>query len=104
MNRKTASVFSLCKRAGCLISGEQAAEIAIKDGEALLVIIADDASENTKKKFLNKSKYYKVNAVVYGRKEELSRAIGCFDRSVFAVVKNENFADKIYELITEENI
>ena len=100
MDRQTASMFSLCKRAGCMLSGEQAVELALKDSKALLVVIAQDASENTKKKFFNKSEHYNVNVVVYGSKEELSQAIGEYNRSVFAVVKNKSFADNIYRFIT----
>ncbi|MBQ9518925.1 MAG: ribosomal L7Ae/L30e/S12e/Gadd45 family protein [Firmicutes bacterium] len=101
MNRKTASMLSLCRRAGCMVSGELPAEDALKENKALLIIIAGDASENTKKKFLNKSKHYNVNAVVYGSKEELSAAIGEYNRSVFAVIGNEHFADEIYTLISQ---
>ncbi len=42
------------------MSGEFAVEKALQDGSALYVIIANNASENTKKKFENKSFYYKI--------------------------------------------
>ena len=107
MNRQTASMFSLCRRAGCMISGEQAVELALKENskekKILLIVLAQDASENTKKKFLNKAEYYNVNAVVYGSKEKLSAAIGEFNRSVFAVINNQSFADNINRLISDNS-
>ena len=104
MNRQTASMFSLCKRAGCMVSGEVPAEAAIKENRALLVIIARNASENTRKKFINKAKHYNVNAVVYGSKEEMSSAIGEYNRSVFVIVQNADFAERIHLLITKTDI
>ena len=97
-DRKTASMLSLCQRAGFLVCGEQAVELALKDSRAKLVIIAEDASQNTKKKFLNKSEFYKVNVVVYGSKQELSNAAGKYKKAVFAVTENDNFAERILQL------
>ena len=43
--------LSLAMKAGKLVSGEFMTERSIKDGEAKLVIIADDASPGTTKNF-----------------------------------------------------
>ncbi len=99
LDRKLASMLSLCQRAGCIASGEEGTELALKNKKAKLVIIADDASENTKKKFLNKTSFYKVNAVVCGSKNALGTCIGKSDRTVLAVINNDSFADKIFELV-----
>ena len=99
IDRKTASMLSLCQRAGDLVSGEQSVELALKNNKAQLIIIAEDASENTKNKFLGKAEFYKVNVVVYGEKEQLSICIGKYNRTVLAVVDNRSFADRIFQLI-----
>lgn len=96
LNRTMVSLLSLCQRAGKLISGEDSVLAYIQSGEAELVIIAEDASENTRYKFLNKTQYYKKNAVVVGNREELSQAIGKFNRTVFAIV-DKNFAERIFK-------
>lgn len=96
LNRTLISLLSLCQRAGKMISGEDSVLAAIQSDEARLVIIAGDASENTRYKFLNKAQYYKKNAVVAGNREELSRAIGKFNRTVFAIT-DENFANRIFK-------
>ena len=61
--RQLASILSLCRRAGNIVSGEEGVELALKNHKALLLIIAEDASENTKNKFINKAKFYKVKVV-----------------------------------------
>ena len=51
MNDKVISLLGLAERAGKIASGEFAAEKAVKTGKARLIIVAEDASDNTKKKF-----------------------------------------------------
>ena len=50
MDRKISSLLSLCTRAGMLRTGEETAEKLLKCGDAKLVIVANDASDNTQKK------------------------------------------------------
>ncbi len=47
---KTLNMIGLCQKAGQIQSGEFSVETAIKAGHAHLVIIAENASDNTKKK------------------------------------------------------
>ena len=94
MNRKLQSMLSLCQRAGKIVTGEDTVEINIKNGNVLFVIIAGDASENTRNKFVNKCKYYNIEYCICYCKEELSSCIGKYNRSVYGIV-DKNFADKI---------
>ena len=57
---KTLSLVSLATKAGQTKSGEFMTEKAVKEGTAYLVIVAGDASDNTKKKFQNMCDFYKV--------------------------------------------
>ncbi len=98
--KRISSLLSLCQKAGKLTTGEFGCENALRKGEAYLIIICCDASDNTKKKFINKAFYYKVEAVVYGSSEELSKAIGKSNRMVYAVA-DANFAQAISKLISE---
>ncbi len=98
MNKKILSMLSLCQRAGKLVSGELSCEKALQNGSALLIIIAEDSSDNTKEKFINKAFYYNISAVSIGTKEEIGKAIGKDFRAVIAVC-DENFAVKINELL-----
>lgn len=101
MNKKLLSMLSICQKAGKIVSGEVAVEKALQDGSALYVIIANNASENTKKKFENKSFYYKIEYIIYGEKEVLSNSIGKYNRTVFAIL-DEGFYKKIREYIEND--
>lgn len=94
MNRRFLSLLSLCQRSGNLSTGESVVEQAIQKGKAFLVIIPEDASDNTKKKFNNKCRYYNIPIYIVSTKEELSSAIGKFNRSTFAVC-SESFSQTI---------
>ena len=74
--RKFLSLLGLCKRAGKLAAGEVAAEQAVRGKQAYFLILSEDASKNTKKKFRNSAAYYELPLAEIGTKEELGRAIG----------------------------
>ena len=82
---KVLSLLGLAMRGRRLVSGEFQTEDAVKSGKAMLVIIAEDASANTKKLFTNKCTYYQVPVYEFGTKEELGRAIGKDYRSSVGV-------------------
>ena len=94
---KFLSLLGLCKRAGKLAAGEVAAEQAVRGKKAYLLILSEDASKNTKKKFRNSAAYYELPLAEIGTKEELGRAIGVDMRSIIAVTE-EGFAKKLKQL------
>jgi ribosomal protein L7Ae-like RNA K-turn-binding protein len=73
---KIISLLGLAQKAGKVISGELAAEKAIKSGKAKLVIIATDCSEATKKNYRDMTMYYNVELYEKFVKEELGQCIG----------------------------
>ena len=62
------SMLGMAAKAGKVESGEFSTERAVKKGRGRLVIVAEDASDNTKKMFTNMCKYYEVPFVVLGTK------------------------------------
>jgi len=82
---KIYSLIGIAMRGRNVVSGEFASQAAVKSGTAALVIVADNASENTKKLFSNKCSFYQVPYYVYGTKEELGHAMGKDLRSSLAV-------------------
>ena len=82
---KVLSLLGLAMRGRNLVSGEFQTENAVKDGSALLVIVAEDASANTKKLFHDKCSFYEVPILEYGTKVQLGWAIGKDIRSSLAV-------------------
>lgn len=99
-DKKVLSLFGLAARAGKLASGEFQTETAVKSGTACLVVVAEDASENTKKLFRDKCSYYKIPVIIMGTKEELGHAIGKEFRASVAVL-DAGFADAVMKKFKE---
>jgi ribosomal protein L7Ae-like RNA K-turn-binding protein len=95
---KLMSLLSLSQKAGKLISGEELCEKALKNGGARLVIVAEDASDNTKTKFSQKTFYYKIPFYTAFTKEELNHAIGKQNRATVAV-SDGGFAKSMEEYL-----
>ena len=85
-NNKALSLISLATKAGKTVSGEFCTEKEVKTGRAALVIVARDASENTKKKFRNMCDYYHVPIYFYEDKDTLGHAMGKEFRASLAVL------------------
>lgn len=100
-HNKIFSYLGLAARGRRLVSGEFSTEQAVKKEKAYIVIVATDASENTKKSFRNMCTYYKVNIYFYGNKEQLGHAIGKEFRASIAVT-DENLAKAIEKVLIEE--
>lgn len=100
---KTMGLIGLATKAGKTAGGEFLTEREVKSGRAALVIVAEDASENTKKKFQNMCEYYKVPIRFYGDKDTLGHAMGKQFRTSLAVL-DEGLAKGIRKhMDTEEN-
>ncbi len=83
--QKLLNLIGLATKAGKTASGEFSTERAIKTRKARLVIISEDASDNTRKSFTNMCTYYKVPVYCFGGKGELGHAMGKELRSSLAV-------------------
>ena len=96
---KALSMIGLCTRAGKVASGEFSTEKAVKSKMGYLVIIAEDASDNTKKRFHDMCRYYDVPIVLFGTKEELGHWIGKAYRASICIL-DEGFAKSIMKKIS----
>lgn len=100
---KALSLVSLATKAGKTASGEFCTEKEVKTGMAELVIVAEDASDNTKKKFKNMCNFYEVPIYFYGDKDTLGHAMGKKFRASLAIL-DEGFAKEIMkQMKTEDN-
>ena len=100
---KILSLIGLATKAGRTVSGEFSTEKEVKSGRAALVIVADDASDNTKKKFKNMCDFYHVPIYFYKDKDTLGHAMGKQFRASLAIL-DEGFAKGIRKhMDTEEN-
>ena len=83
---RTLGLLGLSRKAGKTASGDFQVTEALQSGVACLVLLARDASENTRKRFLDKSAFYAVDCLeTCYSKQELGRAMGQEERSVAAV-------------------
>lgn len=98
---KVLSLLGLAIRGRNLVSGEFQTQNAVKSGHAMLVIVAEDASANTKKLFTDKCSYYGVPVYCYGTKESLGSAIGKEIRSSLAVC-DAGLAQAVMRALDEE--
>ena len=90
-NNKVLSLLGLATKAGKVASGEFSTEKSVKTGKGFLVLVADDASQNTRKKLQNMCDFYEVPIYFIANKEELGRFCGKEFRASLAV-QDENFA------------
>ena len=100
-NNKIYSMLGLATKAGKVVSGEFSTEKAVKEGKAYLVIVSEEASDNTKKSFTNTCSYYQVEMRTYGSKEELGHAIGKEFRASVAIL-DEGFSKQIMKHIDSQ--
>lgn len=82
--------LGLCAKASGLVSGEEIVVEGIKNNEIYYVFLANDVSNNTKKKILDKCNTYNVEVCESFSHIELSKAIGKENRMVIGIT-NINF-------------
>lgn len=98
---KIISLVGLATKAGKTVSGEFATEKAVKEHLATLVIVSEEASDNTKKKFTNMCEFYKVPICFYGTKASLGSACGKEFRASLALT-DQGLSDAIMKQVTKD--
>ncbi|GGD68005.1 50S ribosomal protein L7ae [Paenibacillus nasutitermitis] len=97
---KALSTLGMAMRAGKVISGDEIVLKAVRQGKAKLVIVAGDASENTKKKFQDKCGTYNVKLVEIFDRITLGESIGKPERVIIAVTE-AGFSKIIIQSLTQ---
>lgn len=97
---KGLSMIGIAARAGNIASGEFSTEKAVKSGKAFLVIVAKDASQNTKKHFSDMCEYRQIPLFEYADKKQLGNCIGKEHRASLAVTDG-NLAGAIIKRLAE---
>ncbi|MBR1599594.1 MAG: ribosomal L7Ae/L30e/S12e/Gadd45 family protein [Lachnospiraceae bacterium] len=83
---KALSMLGIATKAGKVVTGEFSTEKAVKEGRAFLVVVAENASDNTKKKFQNMCNYYQTSICFFSDKVSLGNACGKEFRASLALV------------------
>ena len=102
MRDKALSLLSIAAKAGSLVSGEFSVDKAVHEGRAALVVVAADASDNTRKKFTDMCAWFRVPIQIYADREMLGRSIGKSFRAV-AAVTDEGLAKAVLKRLEEES-
>ena len=98
MRDKVLSLLSIAAKSGNVKSGEFMTERSVKDGSAKLVIVAIDASDNTKKEFSDMCAFYKVPIAFVGTKEQLGKSMGKEMRASLSIT-DQGFAQTLLKKI-----
>ncbi|MCP8616483.1 L7Ae/L30e/S12e/Gadd45 family ribosomal protein [Salirhabdus salicampi] len=98
MKQSYLNIVGLAFRAGKCTLGEEAIVRDIKKQKISLLIIANDASNNTKKKLTDKCTYYKIPYVITDDRDTLSNAIGKSGRVAIGIT-DKGFAQKISTML-----
>ncbi len=73
---KLEGMIGLCVKAGKAVFGGEQCESRVRCGRLPLVILAEDASDNTKKRMQDKCRTYSVPLISFGTVESLARMTG----------------------------
>lgn len=94
------NMLGLARRAGKAVTGGSGVEAAVRTGKAMLVILAEDASQSTSKRLKDKCKSYTVPIIVAGTKQSLGKINGR-DEAAAVAITDSNFAGGL-KRISEE--
>ncbi len=94
--------LGLANRAGKVVSGQDLVVKAVQHRQAVLVIIANDASEQSKKLYIDKCRFYHTTYQFFATKDSLGNAIGKEARSACAILDN-GFAKKLVSMIEQNS-
>lgn len=100
---KALLLIGLATKAGKTVSGEFSTEKEIKSRRAAAVIVAEDASDNTKKKFKNMCDFYQVPIYFYADKDTLGHAMGKEFRASLAILDKGLAKGMIKHMNTKED-
>jgi ribosomal protein L7Ae-like RNA K-turn-binding protein len=96
--QKIFDFIGLLKRGRNIVSGEDTVERLTKSNKIFMVIIAEDASHSTKKKFLDLCSHRDIPIVIWGTKEDIGKHIGCELRVALGIT-NKSAAIRLIDLM-----
>lgn len=100
MINKLHSMLGLGKKAGYIVLGETGCVQSIKKEKSKLIILSQDASENTKDKIISLCEKHKIPYEIISEKQELGYAVGKNLSSILSVTDTK-FAEVIANIIKD---
>lgn len=99
MGQRLSNALGLCRKAGRCVTGDETVEKTVRAGKALLVVLDEEASENTRDKYTFLCRGRGVELLLV---KEPGRAIGQPGKKLIAVT-DTGFAKMIQEANKFEN-
>ena len=98
MKNKILNLLGIATRAGNIIAGNNACENALKMKKIKMLIVAEEASDKTKKNYKFYAEKYNIPIIFIGTIEELSKTIGQKNKAIIGI-KDINIVKGIQKLI-----
>ncbi|KNF08861.1 ribosomal L7Ae/L30e/S12e/gadd45 family protein [Gottschalkia purinilytica] len=98
MMNKLYSMLGIGKKAGFITSGETGCIQNMKKDKCKLLLLASDASDNTKDKFISLCNRKKIKYVIIGKKHELGGSIGK-DIAATISITDDSFTKAVLNII-----
>lgn len=98
INNKLLGLLGICAKAGKVTSGADACLEDMKNKKINLIILAEDASEKTKKNYIYYGNKYNVPVVITNTTDDLSKSIGKKNRAIIGI-KDINLSIEIQKII-----
>ena len=89
INKKILGLIGFAARARKISYGTDSVKLQLAKGKVRLLIISEEASDRTKKDFINLSEEYNIPKIIGGSNEELSKAIGKSNKAVIGIHDKE---------------
>ena len=97
INKKILGLIGLSARARKISYGADSVEIQLKKKKVKLIIVAEDASDRTKNKFIKLSNEYNVPIIISGEIDEISKTIGKSNKAIIGI-EVENISKEIQKI------
>lgn len=97
---KLLAMLSLCMKAGKLAYGSDMCEEKATYKKVKLLLVAEDASANTKERFRRVAEQQHIECIEFSTIDELSHQVGKRNKAVYGIM-DSNFAEKIKVLFEE---
>lgn len=98
INNKVYGLLGLTAKAGKIAFGTDSCLDLIEKRKVKLIIVAEDSSERTISNFQNKCKENHIDFYLFGKKDDLSKAIGKVNKTVVGI-KDKNLAGAIQKIL-----
>ena len=95
MDDKAYRMLGMAKRAGKTVTGTDGVLNSVKSGKSFLVIMASDASDNTKKQIPDKCRSYNVRLITNADRDTISKMTSTENSAAVSII-DRGLADAIF--------